>query len=203
MNYIIYAPYILLTNIIFILYFILKKNNIYLIFILFLILILYFFRDYNVNELTCKKDNIILSPANGIIKNIIEDNDYYIIVIYLSLLDKHVQCNPMNGIIIKQIYIKGEFNLAFLPDKSSKNERLETWINTNYGEIKITQYAGLLARRIISFHKENDIIKKGEPFGLILFSSRVDIKIPKKHLKLNIKINDYLNLGDNIGLFLI
>ena len=109
----------------------------------------------------------------------------------------------MNGIIIKQIYIKGEFNLAFLPDKSSKNERLETWINTNYGEIKITQYAGLLARRIISFHKENDIIKKGEPFGLILFSSRVDIKIPKKHLKLNIKINDYLNLGDNIGLFLI
>jgi phosphatidylserine decarboxylase len=191
----------MLTNIIIILYFINKKNNIFIIFILFLILILFFFRDYNINELICKPNNVILSPANGIIKNIIEDNNTYIITIYLSLLDKHVQCNPINGFINKQKYTCGNFNPAFLPDKSSNNERLETWINTNYGDMKITQYAGLLARRIISFHKENDFIKKGEPFGLILFSSRVDIKIPKKNLKLNIKINDYLNLGDIIGLY--
>lgn len=203
MNYIIYAPYILYTNITFILYFKIKKNNIYLIFILFLIMILYFFRDYNINELTYKNDNILLSPANGTVTHIVEDENNYIIIIYLSLLDKHVQCNPINGIISKQIYKKGEFNPAFLPDKSSNNERLETWINSNYGEIKITQYAGLLARRIISFHKKNDIIKKGEPFGLILFSSRVDIKIPKNNFKINIKINDYLNIGDDIGLFLI
>lgn len=201
MNYIIYAPYILLTNIIFILYFKQKKNNLFLVFILFLILILYFFRDYNINKLICKSNNILLSPANGTIKSIIEDNNSYKIVIYLSLLDKHVQCNPINGIIIEQIYKPGEFNLAFLPDKSSNNERLETCINTIYGNIYIIQYAGLLARRIISFHKKNDIIKKGEPFGLILFSSRVDIIIPKKFFSINIKINDYVNIGDNIGLF--
>ena len=40
------------------------------------------------------------------------------------------------------------------------------------------QIAGLVARRIVSFKKEEDILLTGERFGLIRFGSRVDVYMP-------------------------
>jgi phosphatidylserine decarboxylase len=47
------------------------------------------------------------------------------------------------------------------------------------GRIGVTQIAGLVARRIVSFVKEGQTIGAGERFGLIRFGSRLDVYLPE------------------------
>ena len=64
--------------------------------------------------------------------------------------------------------------------------------------LKIIQIAGTLARRIISYIKKGDIIKKGEKIGIIRFGSRVDILIPSEKIKnLLVKIDDKVKAGED------
>ena len=59
-----------------------------------------------------------------------------------------------------------------------ENERMYTIINTHFGNIIIIQYAGMVARRIVNKLKVNKNVKKGDIFGMIKFSSRVDLLLP-------------------------
>jgi phosphatidylserine decarboxylase len=43
----------------------------------------------------------------------------------------------------------------------------------------VTQIAGLVARRIVTFVKEGQAIEAGERFGLIRFGSRLDVYLPE------------------------
>jgi len=47
--------------------------------------------------------------------------------------------------------------------------------------ILLVQVAGFLARRITSYVKAGDIVKKGDPVGIIAFGSRVDIYVPEEY----------------------
>ena len=42
----------------------------------------------------------------------------------------------------------------------------------------MVQIAGLVARRIVGFKQEGDILAPGQRFGLIRFGSRVDVYLP-------------------------
>ena len=42
----------------------------------------------------------------------------------------------------------------------------------------VVQIAGLVARRIVCFSKEGQVIGAGERFGLIRFGSRLDVYLP-------------------------
>ena len=44
--------------------------------------------------------------------------------------------------------------------------------------IGFTQIAGLVARRILTFVREGDVVEAGERVGLIRFGSRVDVYLP-------------------------
>ena len=44
--------------------------------------------------------------------------------------------------------------------------------------IGFTQIAGLVARRILAFVKEGDMVEAGQRVGLIRFGSRVDVYLP-------------------------
>ena len=64
--------------------------------------------------------------------------------------------------------------------KSEDNERLSTLIEFSDGkQIVVTQIAGFLARRIISYAKPGMEFKSGERFGIIKFGSRVDLYLPE------------------------
>jgi phosphatidylserine decarboxylase len=41
------------------------------------------------------------------------------------------------------------------------------------------QIAGLVARRIVSFSREGDVLAAGDRFGLIRFGSRLDVYLPE------------------------
>jgi len=197
MNYIIYSPLLLcFTIVIYISFFYYKYIK--LTALILLIFLLYFFRGYNKNSLINFPDNFILSPTEGTIKKIYYYKNYTRICIYLNLFNKHIQIIPFDGIISKLKYKKGQFNIAYILKKSELNERMETTIISSFGKYKVIQYAGLITKRILTFLNINEYKKKGDFLGLIKFSSRVDLLLPK-HINIFVNENEKIDLGQPIA----
>jgi phosphatidylserine decarboxylase len=56
------------------------------------------------------------------------------------------------------------------------------------------QIAGALARRIVWYCKENDVVKQTNEFGFIKFGSRVDLYLPLTS-KINVQLNQIVKGG--------
>jgi phosphatidylserine decarboxylase len=167
------------------------KNNDKIFFLLsvLIFILIYFYRLPN-RILKKNSKKAIISPCDGIILNIENTKHNMVkISIYLNIFDVHVQWYPTHGIIRKIIYKKGEFNLAYLLEKSKYNERLSTIIQNEFGIIRIDQIAGQLARRIVNWSITNTKVSKGKIMGMIKLSSRVDIYLPRNKVKLFVKKN--------------
>ena len=186
-----------------ILWFVLIENlgNIFLFasFFLFLLtgIFLAFFRD--------PKRNIgegIVAPADGKIIEINtkkEDNnvDYTKISTFMNINNVHVNRMPLDGSIKDIVHLPGSHLPAF-KKKSEGNERMIIAIDTKIGIVKVIQIAGTLARRIVSYIRKGDILKKGEKIGIIRFGSRVDIFIPSEKIKiLYVKKGDKIKAGED------
>lgn len=151
--------------------------------VVFLLFSLYFFRDPD--RVTPKKDNIIVSPADGkvlLVKNVTENKfingESRQISIFMSPLNVHVNRIPIDGRVDYIKYYSGKYLAAFEDKASDENERAEFGITAKYDKILFTQVAGFIARRIIYKIKEGDIVRMGERFGMIKFGSRVDVIAP-------------------------
>jgi phosphatidylserine decarboxylase len=69
--------------------------------------------------------------------------------------------------------------VAWHPKSSELNERSTIVIETSTGtEVMIRQIAGAVARRIVTYAKENIDVRQGDELGFIKFGSRVDIFLP-------------------------
>lgn len=138
-------------------------------------------------------ESIITSPSDGTVLDISETKDgMYKISIYLSILDVHVQWYPVDGLVRNLMYRKGEFNLAHILEKSDFNERMTTIIQNKNGIVRVDQIAGQVARRIVNKSISNTYIIRGNQMGMIKLSSRVDIYLPLKKVKLHIEKGDKL-----------
>lgn len=151
--------------------------------VVFLLFSLYFFRDPD--RVTPKKDNIIVSPADGkvlLVKNVTENKfingESRQISIFMSPLNVHVNRIPIDGRVDYIKYYSGKYLAAFEDKASDENERAEFGITAKQDKILFTQVAGFIARRIIYKIKEGDSVKMGERFGMIKFGSRVDVIAP-------------------------
>ncbi len=172
------AALIILFLLVIFFYFIYKP--LFLIFLILLIFTFYFFRDPE--RVVPLGDDIILSPADGLITNISEYKEgkksYTKVSIFLSVFNVHIQRLPVSGQITKIDYIEGKFINATLDKASEDNERLRLTIKSGSNVIYITQIAGLIARRIICYLKTNEKVNQGDRYGIIKFGSRVDIEFP-------------------------
>ena len=144
----------------------------------------YFFRDperFPIND-----ENYLLSPADGIISQIIETNGpseiglenkkYTRVSIFMNVFNCHVNRVPASGKITQIFYKPGKYINASLDKASDENERnYVKMINSNGNELILVQVAGLIARRIVCEIKENDEANQGDRFGMIRFGSRVDL----------------------------
>jgi len=154
-------------------------------FFIFTIFNIFFFRDPERD--TVDDDDVIVSPADGKIVEIKQDEEPYFlnenrlrVSIFLSILDCHINRFPIEGKVLSTKYKKGEYGLAYKPEASSNNESLATLIGTKKDfSIVMVQIAGLLARRIISYADVDKELKTGERFGIIRYGSRVDLYIPE------------------------
>jgi len=169
------------------------------VFLSLLIFILYFFRDPKREAII--KENQILAPADGRVIEIKEFRSgvdkFTQISIFLSIFDVHINRAPVSGLIKKREYRKGEFNFAFKKDASELNECNVVFIQSGEKEIILKQIAGIIARRIIFWKKEGEVVKAGEKIGMIKFGSRVEVIIPGD-LKLYIKNKDKVKAGNTI-----
>ena len=115
----------------------------------------------------------LVSPADGRVIQVKPGH----IAIFLAPWDVHVQYSPTKGYIGRQRYKRGSFHPAYLLQKSTYNERLETEIIPDEGShsIWVIQIAGQLVRRIRSYVKPGDPVQQGQELGMIQLGSRVDI----------------------------
>ena len=158
----------------------------------------YFFRDPD--RVIPKKDNVLVSPADGRIlsistelapKNLSEDKEKKMkkISIFMNVFNVHVNRIPVSGKVIWLKYIPGAFLNASLDKASEKNERMISKIEIKKDIfVYVVQIAGLVARRIKCELEENQTVNIGDRFGIIRFGSRVDLYIPE-----NFKINSLEN----------
>ncbi len=121
----------------------------------------------------------------------------YLISIFMSLFDVHVNRAPIGGEVVGVKHRKGKFFMAFDVEKSFLNESNEIVMKTKIGKIKIIQMAGFLVRRIECFVKENQKINKGERIGRIVIGSQVSLILPNK-VSLLVEKGDKVRAGETI-----
>ncbi|MBN1823156.1 MAG: phosphatidylserine decarboxylase [Endomicrobiales bacterium] len=136
----------------------------------------FFFRD-PARDVTAK-ENELVSPGDGKVMEIVEENGEKIIRIFLSVFDVHIQRAPFDGTLAKVEYRPGRCLPAYKPEAHILNEQNVFYIDTKKGRITVKQIAGILARRVVSWKKDGDILKKGEKIGIIKFGSQVDVHMP-------------------------
>jgi phosphatidylserine decarboxylase len=173
-----------------------------------LIFTFYFFRDPERTLPDNLSKNSIVSPADGkvvlieevdnVYKEFLGDMKVKQLSIFLSPLNVHVNCYPVNGTLKFFNYIKGEYLVAFNHKASDKNERSELGVETNNGKKLIfKQIAGYVARRIVCDIKLNQKVKAGEKFGMIKFGSRVDLIFDKNN-DIKVKVGDKVQAGISV-----
>lgn len=151
----------------------------------------YFFRDPERVTPDTGKDNLVISPADGIVQMIttvkapeeleMGDEEFTRISIFMSVFNVHVNRVPATGKITKTVYVPGKFFNATLDKASKDNERQILLVETKKDKklIPFVQIAGLVARRILCEAVEGQEFSAGERFGLIRFGSRLDVYLPK------------------------
>jgi len=147
--------------------------------------IIYFFRD---PKRIIPVDDMIISPADGLITYIGENyapkesginQRMFKISIFLNIFNVHVNRVPTYGNVKSINYISGKFINATLDKSSDVNERNIIVIEKNNSDlIIVTQIAGLIARRIVCNLKNNEELLQGDRLGIIKFGSRVDLYLP-------------------------
>ena len=165
---------------------------IFLIILLFAIFCFYFFRDPKRKVYSIQKS--MVAPADGKIVQIIQSSDkelgkVNIISIFLSVFNVHRQWVPFDSKVLDYQYNKGTFLGAFLNKASDKNEQAITYFQTGFGNYKVKQIAGFIARRIINYMNPLDRVSAGDALGFIRFGSRVDIILPQ-NFKIDVSVGD-------------
>ncbi len=146
----------------------------------------YFFRDPP--RVTPVRDGLVTAPADGKISSValavppaelgLGSESVPRVSIFMSVFDVHVNRSPVSGEVERIVYRPGKFLSADLDKASEDNERNALVIRTPSGRYGVVQIAGLVARRIVCFVKEGQLVSQGERFGLIRFGSRVDVYLP-------------------------
>jgi phosphatidylserine decarboxylase len=129
---------------------------------------------------------LIYAPADGKVVVIEEtmENEYFKdmrlqVSIFMSPFNMHSNRYPVSGKVKYVCYHSGQNMVAWHPKSSELNERSTIVIRTSNGtEVMVRQIAGAMARRIVTYAKENIDVKQGDELGFIKFGSRVDVFLP-------------------------
>lgn len=131
-------------------------------------------------------EKTVVAAADGKIVVIeeVEENEYFhdrriMVSIFMSVTNVHANWFPVEGLVKKVVHHNGNFHKAWLPKASTENERSTVVIETPEGqEILVRQIAGAVARRIVTYARENEDCCIDEHMGFIKFGSRVDVYLP-------------------------
>ncbi|WP_440952729.1 phosphatidylserine decarboxylase [Methanococcoides sp. FTZ1] len=161
----------------------------YVAFAIFIFLI-WFFRDPERTTKIC--DHCLFSAADGKVIDISNGR----VCVFMNVHNVHVNRAPISGTIRSIEHKKGGHIPAFNKD-SERNERTITVIGSSHGDVVVTQIAGVLVRRIVSYLHEGDEVFSGQKIGMIKFGSRVDVTVPS-NFEIVCKVGDRVYAGETI-----
>ena len=120
------------------------------------------------------------------------DTPCWLVGINMTPFDVHKNSAPISGKIILNKHFDGKY-LSLKEAKSEvENERNTIVIDNGKIKIGVVQIASKKVRRVVTYFEENEMIKRGEWFGMIKFGSQVDVIIPIDYqIELNIKDQVY------------
>ena len=169
--------------------------------------VFYFFRDPDRHPIL--DNNFLVAPADGMIcqiendvsgpKELSMENDKFIKVsVFMNVFNCHVNRFPIDCKVNEVFYKPGDFVNASLDDASINNERnLIKITSVQNDEIVVTQVAGLVARRIVSYCNNTENYKQCQSFGIIRFGSRVDLFF-KNNFKVLVKKGQTVIGGETV-----
>jgi phosphatidylserine decarboxylase len=148
--------------------------------VLLALFFLWFFRDPT--RTIPDSPGLVVSPADGKVTEVApirtQDGDRIRLSIFLSVFDVHVNRAPIEGVIRRIEYRKGEYLNALDPASAERNEQSVITMQGDGCVITFKLIAGLLARRIVLFHQQGARLQRGQRIGLIKFGSRCDLLLP-------------------------
>ena len=171
--------------------------------VLFLMLIVFFFRKPRRRTVPVRGD--VYSAADGevvVIEEVAEDEYFHDqrwqVSVFMSIFNMHMNLFPVGGAVKYFRYHPGKHFFAFLPKSSLMNERTTVVIKTENGaEVLARQIAGCVARRIVTYVKQDQPVKQGEEMGFIKFGSRVDLFLPLD-TKIHVSLGQKVKAGETV-----
>ena len=151
-----------------------------------------------------RKEGIVYAPCDGkvVVIEETEETEFYKdkriqVSIFMSPLNVHNQVYPISGQVKYTKYHPGKFLVAWHPKASTDNERSTVVVENDKISILFRQIAGAVARRIMTYSKENDRVNVADEFGFIKFGSRVDLFFPIG-TKINTQLEEKVTGGQSV-----
>ena len=151
-----------------------------------------------------RKEGIVYAPCDGkvVVIEETEETEFYKdkriqVSIFMSPLNVHNQVYPISGQVKYTKYHPGKFLVAWHPKASTNNERSTVVVENDKISILFRQIAGAVARRIMTYSKENDRANVADEFGFIKFGSRVDLFFPIG-TKINTQLEEKVTGGQSV-----
>ena len=156
------------------------------------VVVVQFFRSPTRNVIV--NNNQIISPCDGkvvVVEEVLETEHLQEkriqVSIFMSPINVHSNRYPISGEIEYYKYHAGKYLVAWHPKSSTDNERTTVVVKDDLNrKVLFRQIAGALARRIVFYGQEKDMVEQGQECGFIKFGSRVDLLLP---LNATIKVN--------------
>ena len=174
--------------------------SVYILSIALFLIVLQFFR--NPGRSFTSGNNLVICPADGkvVVIEETEEGEYFKdrrlqVSIFMSPVNVHINRNPISGVVKFFKYHPGKYLAAWNPKSSTENERTTVVVEHENGTpVLFRQIAGALARRIVWYVKEGDVVTQSKEFGFIKFGSRVDLFLPLG-TKVNLELNQVVKGG--------
>ncbi len=161
--------------------------------------VLYFFRDPD--RAIPSDPGVVVSPADGHVMEIIDEpldgKMGHRISVFLAIWDVHIQRAPVAGRIANVMYRPGKFYAAFRSSASRENEQNVISIQSSQGAMVFKQIAGAIARRVLCWKREGEIVSLGERVGMIRFGSRVDVWLPME-AQVTVRLREKVKGGESV-----
>ncbi len=173
--------------------------------LLFVLFTWYFFRDPEAAVPPGK--NLVLAPGHGKVDTIdtttepeFPGGECRRVSIFLSVFDVHVQNAPVTGRVAWFKHSPGQYLNAMRADCAKYNENVLLGIEASEppgAKIGVRLIAGLIARRIVPWVAQDELVQRGERISLIQFGSRVDVYLPPS-ARICVKLGDRVVGGESI-----
>jgi len=168
-----------------------------------MLFMVYFFRD---PERTVPVEAGYISPADGkvlLVEEPVDDmvflkKDVKMLSIFMSPLNVHINRAPCAGTVKLVKHKPGSFKAAYHREAPWKNESTSMVLECDSGQVLLVrQVAGALARRTVCRVKPGDKLGRGDRYGLIKFSSRVDVYLPLE-AEVLVRVGERVKAGETI-----